>query len=93
MVEIRFYGELYEITKMKEYVVRISEDLTLYELIEILSRKLGTEISRVLLDENGRIKSRYAVLINGSALRENDAKSVKIKDDDIIAILPPAVGG
>ncbi|MEL9929610.1 MAG: MoaD/ThiS family protein [Sulfolobales archaeon] len=93
MVEIRFYGELYEIVKVREYMIRISKDLTLYELIEILSRELGVEISSILLDENGRIKGRYAILINGSAVKDYDARSVKIKDDDVIAILPPAVGG
>lgn len=93
MVEIRFYGELYELTRVKEYSVRISNEITLLDLILILDKNLNIELSKRVLDDEERIKSRYVVLINGSSLRDNNPKNVRIKDEDVIVFLPPAVGG
>ncbi|MEM1777256.1 MAG: MoaD/ThiS family protein [Acidilobaceae archaeon] len=93
MVQIRFYGELYEITKIKEYNLKIAGEITLLDLIEILDRKLNISVSKVLLDDKGKIKSAYVILVNGSAVREDNPRSVRIRDEDILAFLPPAVGG
>lgn len=93
VVEIRFYGELYEIARTKEYSLKITGSITLLNLIELLDKRLNTSLSRVVLNEEGMIREEYVVLVNGSATRSRDPKSIEIKDEDVIVFLPPAVGG
>ncbi|MEM4827082.1 MAG: MoaD/ThiS family protein [Desulfurococcaceae archaeon] len=94
MVEIKFYGELYELTRIKEYKLKVATgNLTLLDLIKLLDGELHLNVSRVILDEKGMIRERYIVLINGSAVKSRDPASVKIRDEDVIVFLPPAVGG
>lgn len=94
MVVIKFYGELYEITKVKEYIMKLPPGSTsLLDLIKTLSKMFGTDISKMILDERGRLRGRYIVLINGAAPRATDPVSVEVKDEDVVAFIPSAVGG
>jgi len=46
-----------------------------------------------LLFRNGELSSFYHILVNGKNVRQLDGKITILKDDDIIAILPPIGGG
>lgn len=94
MVVVKLYGELYELTKVKEYTLKLPPGSTsLLDLIKILSSQFGVDISKLVLDERGRLRGRYIVLVNGAAPRSADPVSVEIRDEDVVAFVPSAVGG
>lgn len=92
-VTVRFYGALYELTRAKECHLEVSEGATLMEVIKVIDRVLSPDFSRTVLDDKGALKSAYVVLINGSAVRSNNPADVRILENDVVAFLPPAVGG
>lgn len=83
-----------ELLNMREITLTLPEGSTLKTAIDIIDSKFNPNFSKILLDDKGMIREgSYVILLNGSAIRENDPSNIKLSDEDIIAILPTAVGG
>lgn len=46
-----------------------------------------------LVGENGKIKKHYRILVNGRNINLLEGYSTKLKDDDMIVIMPAIAGG
>ena len=89
-VKVRLFATLRKKYGVKELTVKCNG--TLREAIENASKIIGEEFLREIYDENqGKVKENMIIMINGRNIK--DLKEIKIKDGDIIAILPPLAGG
>ncbi|MHA1952825.1 MAG: MoaD family protein [Candidatus Heimdallarchaeaceae archaeon] len=63
------------------------------DLINKLEEKYGTAFSNELFDEEGNIKKIYRIVVNGRNINILDGFKTKLKDDDMVAIMPAIAGG
>ncbi|MCG3221397.1 MAG: MoaD family protein [Candidatus Heimdallarchaeota archaeon] len=63
------------------------------DLINKLIEKFGTVFSDELFDEEGKIKKIYRIVVNGRNINILDGFQTKLKDDDMVAIMPAIAGG
>lgn len=92
-VLVRFYGSLYEHTRVRETYIDLPEKTSLRGLIERLDT-LFPGFARVVLDERGVLKRSIVVIVDGSPVQDNEKiDSLVLSEGSQIAFLPPAVGG
>jgi len=63
------------------------------DLINKLVEKFGTAFSNELFDDEGKIKKIYRIVVNGRNINILDGYQTKLKDDDMVAIMPAIAGG
>lgn len=88
-VLVKFVALFYEIMGTAKLEVVVPEDTTLGQLIDLLSSN-KPELREVLLDEDGKVREEYNVLVNGISASSLDGV---LRDGDEVVFLPPASGG
>lgn len=63
------------------------------DLINKLVEKFGIAFSNELFDEEGKIRKIYRIVVNGRNINILDGFQTKLKDDDMVAIMPAIAGG
>ena len=87
--KIRVFALLRELIGVKEVELNFSGDLTVFDLLNLFVDKFGEKIYHHLFDEDGKVKESYLFLLNGKTV----TLETKVKDGDVLAILPPIIGG
>ncbi len=87
-VEVLLFGQLRELTGIRQEVISVGEGTRLTDLIEQLGGKYGT----VFCEEVGRIEG-LRILINGREYSLLDGMETQLKDKDTVVFLPPISGG
>lgn len=62
------------------------------DLIFELSKATGFDLAEKLMDRD-KIRSEFRILINGRDLSRVSGAETKLKDNDVISILPVVAGG
>jgi MoaD family protein len=73
--------------------VEFPEQMTVKNLIEVLSRNFGERFNSEVLDDNGLPKKTIKIFINGRDIEFLDGLSTILKDGDEVALIPPIAGG
>ncbi len=95
-VSVRFFTSLREITGKKEETLNFSDDtkVAVDTVLRALSREHGTPFVDYVYDsETGEVKGFLQFLVNGKSTTTLDGLQTKLKDGDVLAILPPVGGG
>jgi MoaD family protein len=92
-VEVKFFTSLREITGKKVDHIHLQDTITVMELIKLLSEKYGKKFKEYIYDKNGETQEFLSFLLNGKNINKIQGFDTKLKDQDIIAILPPVGGG
>ncbi len=69
------------------------EQVTVKNLIEILSKRFGEKFNLEVLDDNGLPKKTIKIFINGRDIEFLDGLHTVLKDGDEVALIPPIAGG
>jgi MoaD family protein len=94
MVTLKVFGELKTILVMSDQRIDIEgHDRTIGDILELLTKQYGQQVRKELLDSKGKIKPRYAILVNGRNIASVSGLETRLKDEDIVAILPVVEGG
>jgi len=89
-VTVKLFANLRELAGTRELKVEAS---TIEEVLKKLIEKLGESFRKELFAEENKIRDEYLLLLNGKNFEFLDGLKTKLKDNDVIAILPPVGGG
>lgn len=92
-VEIKFFTSLREITGKKVDQLQLQSSITVDELIIMLSEKYGKKFKEYIYNHKGKPQEFLSFLVNGTNINKIEGFDTKLKNEDIIAILPPVGGG
>jgi len=81
------------VTGKREEEIVFSGELTVKDLLVILSERYGREFKRRLWDRNGVPKRHIYFLLDGRDIRRLDGLATKLRDGSTLAIIPPLGGG
>jgi molybdopterin synthase sulfur carrier subunit len=91
-LKILTLGTLYLITKHFENIVNFDFEPKLVDVISYIIDKYPELKNHIM--NNGKLLDNLSILVNGREYRYIDeGLNLKLKDGDVIAIVPPAGGG
>lgn len=89
-VKIRFFTTLRDLVGLSEEEINLEDDLTLADIIDFIAKKHGEE-ARNYLYRDGEIRKAgpsIYLLVNGRNSRLLKGLKTKIRDGDVIDIIP-----
>jgi len=89
-ITIKLFASLREAAGSSEITLKLAEELNVQNVIRYILEKYA-QLKEKMLISNGQIKKSIQILLNGRNISANGLNT-KVKDGDVIAILP-AVGG
>jgi molybdopterin synthase sulfur carrier subunit len=92
-VEVKLFTSLREITGKKVDKLEIQTSATIDELITLLCNKYGNRFKEYIYNKRGELQGFLSFLINGKNINVLEGFGTKLKEGDVIAILPPVGGG
>ncbi len=95
-VKVRFFTSLREIVNKREETLTfpVNEKVTVDLILKTLSQKYGKPFTDyVYNDKTGQPKNFLQFLINGNSTSTLNGLETELRDDDVLAILPPVGGG
>lgn len=92
-ITTKYFAALREITGKKEEVFSFEGEVDAKKFLDELVSRYGKEIKDFLLDERGALRDGLVMLVNGNAADVPDLSSLRLKNGDLIVILPPIGGG
>ena len=92
-VEVKFFTSLREITGKKVDHLQLQNRITVDELITLLSEKYGKNVIEYIYNKKGEPQEFLSFLVNGTNINNRQGFDTKLKNGDVIAILPPVGGG
>ena len=91
-VRVKFLATLYDLTGVLKTEVDVPDGITVGKLVEFLNEKFP-KLKAEILDEEGRLKPMYNILVNGRAVEWLKGLDTELKDGDEVVFIPPAAGG
>nr|MDO8081623.1 ubiquitin-like small modifier protein 1 [Candidatus Freyarchaeota archaeon] len=91
--KIKVFATIREITKTKEIELESDNKITVLDAIKLMTDRYGEKLANYLLEKNGKPKSVFLLMLNGVSVKELEGLETPLKDGDVLAVLPPAVGG
>ena len=95
-IKVRFFTNLREIVNKREETLTFREvkKVTVDLVLKTLSQKYGIPFTEYLYNgKTGQPKCFLQFLINGTSASTLNGLETELKDDDVLAILPPVGGG
>lgn len=95
-VSVRFFTTLREIVGKREETLEFQkgEVVTVEKVLKTLAERYGKEFTEYVFDgETGEVKGFLQFLINGRSASTLDGLNTKLKNGDVLAIIPPVGGG
>ena len=92
-VTVKFFTTLREIVGKPQDQIELPEAITVNALLQQLGEKYGERFARYVYDEKGRVRGHLHFLINGKSITTQQGLQTRLKENDILAILPPVGGG
>ena len=74
-------------------VLEFPGEVTIKNLLEILSERFGEKFDAEVLDADGLLKKTIKVFVNGRDIEFLNGLSTVLKDGDEVALIPPIAGG
>jgi len=73
--------------------IEFQEEVTIKNLLETLSERLGEKFGAEVLDADGLPKKTVKIFVNGRDIEFLNGLYTVLKDGDEVALVPPVAGG
>lgn len=90
---VRYFASLREIVKKKEDSLEFDKEVTVEELLRILSNKYGEKFKEYVYDGKECPKKNLQFLIDGKSITTLNNVKTKLSDGSQFVIIPPVGGG
>nr|WP_181953594.1 ubiquitin-like small modifier protein 1 [Pyrobaculum arsenaticum] len=91
-VRVKFLATLYDLTGVLKTEVEVPDGITVGRLVDLLNEKFP-KLRAEILDEGGKLKPMYNILVNGRSVDWLKGLDTELKDGDEVVFIPPAAGG
>ena len=88
--------EIITFTKIKEIIGKKKfyyEANSIEDLLNSFFEKYGEILKDEILDNDGKIKKHYRIIVNGRNINILDGFRTKLNDGDMVALMPAIAGG
>ncbi|MFH0897554.1 MAG: MoaD/ThiS family protein [Candidatus Bathyarchaeota archaeon] len=93
-VRVQYLGPVRVIVNKRAEEVDLSLTATIYELLRTLSSAYGKGFEReVFEDSGGNFRDGLIVTVNGTAAAQLNGLETRLKQDDVVTLLPLFAGG
>jgi sulfur-carrier protein len=95
-IKVRFFTSLRELVGKREENITFANDqkVTVNSALGFLAKKYGNPFCEYLYEaKTGQPKNFLQFLINGASTSTLNGQQTELKDQDVLAILPPVGGG
>ena len=92
-VQVKFLASLYDVTKVLKTEIELPDNATVMDLIKTIDKAVSPNFSSIILDDDGKLKDQYVVLINGRSIDFLSGLGTRLSNGDEVTFLPPAGGG
>lgn len=93
-VFVKIVGYASDVFDKPAYEIDTAPGLTMRELFIMLSRRAKPGYNKAVYDVDTGLMNEYlAVFINSREIRSLEGLDTKLKDGDMIVIMPPMAGG
>lgn len=91
-VEVKFLATIRVITSESSIVLLCTHHDTAGTVMQMLIKKYKQKFKQVIMDKTN-LKSSIKMIINGRDIEYLNGLDTKLKDGDVIVIIPPIAGG
>ena len=92
-VKVRFFTRLRELVGKREVELEFKEHITAADLLSFLDERYGSGFKNYIYGEDGKVRSFLQFLVNGKSVSALEGFETRLKNGDVIAIIPPVGGG
>lgn len=89
-IEVKYFNIVQKKLDKKKDEVNLETGSGIYDLLEKLVEINGQKVNKILLDDNGKIKSYIKIYRNNKLLSDYD---IKLSDQDTVNIFMAVAGG
>lgn len=90
IIQVITFANIKKIIGKKQFTM---EAESVEDLLDKLLEEYGKELRDELLDDSGKIKSIYRIIVNGRNINLLDGFQTKLKDEDMLVLMPAIAGG
>ena len=93
-VSVRLFTTLRELAGRGEETLEFSpKSVTLEDVLKALAKKHGRAFRKYLYDDRNRVREHLQILVNGRSASLMEDLETRLKEKDVVAIVPPVGGG
>jgi sulfur-carrier protein len=93
-ISVRIVGHARGLFDSPSYTFDVTPGMTIRDLLAMLSGHAGEDFSKAIYDvKSGKMNEYIAVFVNSKEVRAMDGLDTKLKDGDVVTVLPPMAGG
>ncbi len=89
-VRLRVFYELIDVLGAHESEATADD---LIALLDMIIKKYGEKAKNAMLDNSEQFHEHLLVYVNNTYIKRNDYGKIKLKDGDVVLIMPPVGGG
>lgn len=92
-VKVKLLGFLRKWGESTHTRMEIRTGSTVYDLLEMLTQRLGEEFRTALWDSSGQLHGGLELILNGQPIPPKDIKDTPILENSELALIPIIAGG
>jgi len=93
IITTKYFAALRDIIGKREEAFEFEGEVNAKKFLDTLVARYGEKVAEFLLDQKGTLRDSLVMLVNGTAVDTSDLASLKLKNGDLVVILPPIGGG
>lgn len=93
-VSVRLFTTLRELAGRGEETLEFSaKSVTVGDVLKALAKKNGRAFRKYLYDDRNRVREHLQILVNGRSASLMEDLETRLKEKDVVAVVPPVGGG
>jgi molybdopterin synthase sulfur carrier subunit len=93
-ISVRLFTTLRELAGKGEETLEFrAKSITVKEVLKELAKRHGNAFKEYLYDDRSRVREHLQILVNGRSASLMEDLETRLKEKDVVAVVPPVGGG